>query len=281
MKNIKFLLLSGFFILLMITSPSVQAQDLPSGLNTVGVSVGDSFNIKVLANDLDLEAIIPDDDDLGFDFSEIGLDELKFELFNDLENESLIPEVGDVVIVTVETLPSSTSVGSISLELDGLKNNIETGFILGTPVTFIDWTVWVTYLNELVTKVESATDIGISLIINNSDTKFTSNVFLDFPIPAGLQPYLTSLEILQKMIYDKTTGIQEMMKVDLTYTSPSQLVGTQTQSLHYELTDEDITTSSNPETSIETTTTPGYELFATVLSITIVAVLIKYKKKNK
>ena len=278
MKNIKFLLFSGFFILLMISTPSIQAQDLPAGLNTVGVNQGDSFNIKVLANDFDLKAIVSEVNDLGFNFSEIGLNDLKFELYDEVVNEQLIPEANDIIVITVENLPAASSLGKISLELDGVTNDFETGFVIGTPVTFIDWNVWETYLQDLVTKVKSESEISISLIINNSATKFSSNLFLDFPIPDQLKTTLTSIKVTQEMVYDKTTGIQEMMKVDLTYKSTSDLVGTQSQSLHYVLTDENPSTS-NAESSIETTTSPGFEIFGSILSVAVFSVLIKYKKR--
>jgi hypothetical protein len=283
MKNNYLIPLIGFLLVLLVTSTAIQAHTLPEGLNTVGVNNGESFNIKVLENTLDLSQF--EDADLGFDFADVGLEELALKIYDAIQNKTVVPEAGDIIVVTVKEVPSATADGSISLSLEELTADLATGFLIGTPVTYTNWDVWETYLNELKDTVTTEGEITIGLDINQIGDYFRAEVDLDFSnkIPVDLSQLFDELKVKIIVKYEKTSGIQEMMQVNVTTDGPSVFSKGST-SLSYERTEEQppepTTTTENNGTGPDLESIPGFEFFIPVITIGIVSVAINRRRKR-
>jgi hypothetical protein len=282
MKKNYLMPLIGFLLVLLVTSPAIQAEELPSGLNTVGVNNGDSFNIKILENTLDLSDF--EDADFGFDLADLGLDDLANKINDTIKDETVIPEAGDIIVVTVVEVPSATAGGTISLSLEDLTGELETKFLLGTPVTYTDWDVWETYLNDLK---NLATSEGISLVLNvdKSGDNFLTEIDLDLSsqIPVDLSQLFDEIKVKIITKYEKTSGMQEMLQVNLTTDGPSVFSKGST-SLYYEQTDEQppepTTTTEDNGTGPDLESIPGFEFFIPVITIGIVSIAINRRRKR-
>ena len=285
MKNIKFLSLMGFLLLLVVSSPMIQAQELPAGLDTVGVNNGDTFNFLVSKNNLDLSSLGIDASvlaELGIDFSEFGIDTLNFEYHDAVNDITISPDEGDIVVVKVVDTAST----KISLTLDGVSVELDTGFLLGSPVSYINWDLWETYLGDLSVDITTEnSNITVGLDFTSSDvTYFVPEVSLDLPIPESLSELLTSFTVSLGLKYNKLSGIQERLEFNVTAVSTSQFIGTVKQSLIYELTTEEpsepTSTSETDEGTGPDLSVPGFEFAIPLLTIGVVAILVANRRKD-
>ena len=272
------------FLLGMLLASFVPSggTDVPLGLDQVGVVVGNEFNLNVKSNTLDLTVLGIDDlDVIGVDLGKIGINVLKFVITQG--ETSVTPKGNDIIKVKVTKLPSPGSagtaavLGAISLSLKGVTQEITTGFIIGTPVTFTEWQIWNETLHLLRGAVNQLTDFHMTLVINENDTHFTSDIILQIAVPQEAQQYIKSLVIQQVMSYEKTKGIQEMMTIKVTATSISAAIGSYSQLLHLERTTEQPTTASTDQ---ETTSLTGFDGLVTVLGIAVIIPVVRKISRN-
>jgi hypothetical protein len=278
MKNFKLLTILGFLLVLVSSSPMIQAQELPVGLDTVGVNNGDSFNVLVVNNTIDLEGLGIELSDLDFDFASLGITSLNLEYYDATNDVTISPDEGDIVVVEVV----DTENGKISLSLDGATVEVATGFLLGTPVAFVNWDLWETYLGDLEVTIETESDIELTLAIENGAEVFSVDVDVSFPIPAEFQQTLTSFSVNLLTEYSKDTGIQEKLKITVVTDGESILVK-RTMALQYTLTDQEppepTSTSESEEGTGPDLSVPGFEFAIPLLTMGVLAVLINRKRK--
>ena len=274
--------------ILLFTTPSL-AVDI--NRTSIGVQEGDTFNMKVVEDTLNLAQLDPLGISLtelvGDELSELVLDNLGISISDGVEN--LILDEGDVFTVKVDTLPSedSQTLGKIELTFQGVSEVVTTDFFLGTPVTFTDWDGWVEILDNITATVNDFNDTTaatVSRIHLNNNTHFGNKISVTFPLPEGVTT-VTGINLVQDMLYDKTTGILLFLSINLEVSL--DLGGTSSklsQTYEIEKTD-DSTSDESSETSStndgdESNPVPGFEFIVILVSLGTLAILFKKSKSR-
>jgi hypothetical protein len=279
----------GYFcsFVLFLFSSGVSAQ-----LNPIGVSMDDTFNFKVVENDLNPSAFGIDMNALSFNWSAIGLENFDFAVVDSVTNKIVIPGVGDILVIKITGLPTVdltdiaelttinntdeiinklvSNFGNMTITLYNVTQELPSAFLIGTPVALMVWDLWTDALNNL-----EFLNIGTSLFTINVDVDnsnalyFNSTIEVDFTVPSELSAAISSMSLTQTMSYEKSTGIQEHMLVSLTVSTP--LLGETTQKFHM------IRTTEEPSQTSESSSTHGFEIISLIIAGII---LIQIKRKH-
>lgn len=271
---IKFLLLTSFLVLGSFSQ--VQAQE-----SLVGVNVGDSFNYKVTANDFSSSQTGVNISDLisYYNFSQITLGtNYDFDSVIQSLNASLIPSVNDVFGVTVTQLPGSSSSGAVSFNYGSATKDVTTGFMVGTPVTTLNWTYWHDFVYELSS---STTDPTIVPGVYSNAQTFNATLTLTYSsVPQVLADKgFSQLSLDIEVYYDATTGVlnQEIFVVTASNPSVSTLKATQTFS--FERTDQALSSNQDNTSSNGSGPVPGFESVAALGSFVVLALYVNRKRR--
>jgi hypothetical protein len=270
----KFLIITAFLLIGTIGIGQVQAQDV----SHVGVKVGDSFNYKVTKNDFASSLSYFNELFTYYNISELSTNsQYNFSYLMQTINQTISPGVDSVVGITVVQLPTSTSdsvTGALNYTFGSTTKTVTTGFLIGTPVTFTDWSFWKTSLYNIATTTDSSADPQIVTgVFNNSET-FNATVSVTFAeVPDSLaNSGYNSLSVSLDAFYNATTGVLNSETITLKLQGTVPL----TQQFTFERTTQPLTSNSNTNTA--TSSTPGFEALAVLSAIPVVAVY--YKRKN-
>ncbi|MHA2366155.1 MAG: hypothetical protein ACXAC7_19500 [Candidatus Hodarchaeales archaeon] len=261
-------------------------------MNPIGVSMDDTFNFKVVENDLNPSAFGIDMNALSFNWSAIGLENFDFAVVDSVTNKIVIPGVGDILVIKITGLPTVdltdiaelttinntdeiinklvSNFGNMTITLYNVTQELPSAFLIGTPVALMVWDLWTDALNNL-----EFLNIGTSLFTINVDVDnsnalyFNSTIEVDFTVPSELSAAISSMSLTQTMSYEKSTGIQEHMLVSLTVSTP--LLGETTQKFHM------IRTTEEPSQTSESSSTHGFEIISLIIAGII---LIQIKRKH-
>lgn len=203
--------------------------------NSLGVTVGDKFNVEVLENPKDSMT-----DNQKGDFTQPkkeGLTRPKdqkgsssFSFFGNIELENFnlapviepLPSTGTVFTIKVLAVPTETEFGKISVTVRGSTKNYDTDFSFGSPIIYTDWDGWIEVLSNIE---ENTTDISDNIgsasvdIITNSATSFQSKITFTMVISEEKKAFIEEMKIIQEVGYDKTTGIQDSILVEFITTT--------------------------------------------------------------
>ncbi|MHA2365161.1 MAG: hypothetical protein ACXAC7_14475 [Candidatus Hodarchaeales archaeon] len=243
------------------------------------VAVGDSFNVKVVTNTLDLAALGLELSDIEeVDFAEFGLEDLGMTISDGIE--TLVPQTGEVFTVSVDTLPTDTADGAINVTFKEVSQVVPTDFYIGTPVVSVDWDGWIAKLDTLIAEANALENVTAETRSRtNNDTHFQNAVRLNVPVPAKLDLGIPEVMVDHDMLYDKTTGIMEMMKIDVT-ADTGTVIGSLTQTFHtVKTTDPPTPKASSSSESSSSSSAFGFELVTFVITFSVIGILVK--KRNK
>lgn len=273
--------------ILLFSTPSL-AIDI--NRTNIGVQKGDTFNMKVVEDTLNLAELdqlgISLTELVGDELSELGLNNLGISVSDGVEN--LIPDEGDVFTVKVDTLPSedSQTLGKIELTFLGVSEVFTTDFFLGTPVTFTDWDGWVEILDNItatVNELNDTTAATVSRIHLNNNTHFGNKISVTLPSPEDVTT-ITGINLIQEMLYEKSTGILLSLIVELEVSIDlGGTTSTLSQSFEIEKTDESASGASSSESSStsdsdDSNSVPGYDFVVIIFSLGILVILFKKHK---
>lgn len=279
MKNkLLFEALFLFSFLLIGAIGQGQAQDV----SKVGVAVGDSFNFEISQNDFYsastnyLNYLLTYYNDTLSSYT-VNSNYNLTSIINTL-NETIKPNVGDVIGITVVQLPNSNSLsGMLNYTYGSTTKEVLTGFLIGTPVTTTDWSSWIQFLNGIYKS--SSTD-GYQIITgaySNAQT-FNATISITFTsVPTQLSNLgYQSLSVDLYAYYNATTGVLNSEKLDLKIAgSPSG--PTSVQNFAFTRTNKQL--SSNTNTSSNGSgPVPGFEAIAVLVALPVVAALYKRRK---
>jgi hypothetical protein len=224
----------------------------------LGITPGDSFNVEVMENPSDNNPKKGNGDfqrpegftrpeDLTRPEGEQNLGGMFFANLQ-LENYILFPEIGQipstgiVFSVKIVSTPNGSTNGKIDISIRGSKDSYETDFSYGSPVVFTDWDGWVEILNDLEVNAALSNENIASFsveITTNSETTFQTKIIIDMVIAEERQEFISEMQIIQHVRYDKATGIQDLILVESrTVTS---FMGEMVQKFHIEFTTKGLT----------------------------------------
>ncbi len=277
----KFLIITAFLLIGTVGIGQAQAQDV-----NVNVKVGDSFNFKVTKNDFTQSASLLNGLITSFNTSVLTTNsEYNMSSFNVSSmlqsfNISKLPAQGSVIGITVAQLPttqlsnsSDKLTGALNVTYDSMTKTVTTGFLIGTPVVFTNWTFWKSALSSLQTTDPSANtqiDVGSS----TSTTAFSANVNITFnQLPSeytstSASYSFSSLKVALAASYDTTTGVLNSESVALTLQGQASV----TLTFAVARTTEGLSNSN-------TSSTPGFEAITLLGAIPLVAIYYKRKKE--
>ena len=195
--------------------------------NSLGVTVGDKFNVEVLENNQDsmtdkqkVDFTQPKDQKGSSPFSFFG--NIELENFNLAPVIEPLPSTGTVFTIKVLAVPTETEFGKISVTVRGSTKNYDTDFSFGSPIIYTDWDGWIEVLSNIE---ENITDISDNIgsasvdIITNSATSFQSKITFTMVISEEKKAFIEEMKIIQEVSYDKTTGIQDSILVEFITTT--------------------------------------------------------------
>ncbi|MHA2246316.1 MAG: hypothetical protein ACXADY_15235 [Candidatus Hodarchaeales archaeon] len=215
--------------------------------NSLGVTVGDTFNVEVMENPQDSmedrerpegfkppEEINPKDQEgRGFGFFGLGIDLDNFTLFPIIEE---IPSTGTVFAIKVLAIPNGTISGKISVSIRGSTTEYNTDFSYGSPIIFTDWNGWEDVLNKIEADAANSNDniekVNFDITKNSDD--FQSKITFTMTIPEERQEFMQEMVITQHVRYDKATGIQDLILIETKTTS--SMMGEMVQKIQLEFT---------------------------------------------
>lgn len=260
-----------FSFLLLGTIGQGQAQDI----SNVGVQVGDTFNYEVLANDFSGNTSYITYLLNYYNFSDYSISsEYNLTSVISVFNSSLVPNTNSVVGVTVVQLPTTNTLsGELNYTYGSVTKTVLTGFLLFTPVTFKDWNFWYKNLYNLQT-TSSIAEPTINVGVYNNSQTFNATLSITFSqVPDNLASLgYSSLTLELEAYYDATTGVanSEILNLKLNGNYPT------VKSFEIARTNKALTSNSN--TNIATNSTPGFEVFALLSALPVVAVYYRRRK---
>ena len=262
-----------FSFLLLGTFGQGQAQDV----SNVGVQVGDTFNYVVLANDFTSSTPYLTFLLNYYNFSEYSVSS-EYNLTNVIQtfNASIIPNVNDVVGVTVAQLPTpNTLSGELTYNYGSFNKTILTGFLLFTPVTFRDWSFWKTNLYNLDTTSPTAEPSITASVFNNLQT-FNASLSLTFTqIPDNLTKLgYSSLTLELDAYYNATSGVANSEAINLKLNGAYPTV----QSFEISRTSRSLSSNANNSSSNGSGPVPGFEAIALIGALPVVAIYYRRRK---
>jgi hypothetical protein len=258
---VKFLIITAFLLVSSI-GVGAQAQDV----SQVGVNVGDTFNFKVTQNDFSSSSSYLNELFTFYNISDLSTNsQYDFSSLMETINATTTPGKGSVVGITVAQLPSSSSssvTGALNYTYGSTTKTVVTGFLIGTPVTLIDWASWKTVLYNLQTTDTSA-DPQITPGVFQNDATFNASLSVTFgEVPSELANNgFISLTVKMDAYYNATTGVLNSEKIALTLTNSNSQLNI-LQEFAFARTTKSLTSSTNTNTS----STPGFE-FVPFLSV--------------
>lgn len=270
-------LIKSFLITLFIFA-SLFSQAKAQDISNVGVSVGDSFNFKVTQNDFSSNSYDINITELVSYYNLTSFNassQYDFSSLSKTLNASLLPSVGDVFGVKVLSLPDSTTSPTGKLEFDygTMSKNVTTGFIIGTPVVFKDWSFWKTFLYSLNNQTSEPT---VTPGVYNNTQTFNATLSIQFSsVPPQLSSF-NSLTLNVEAYYNAMTGVLNSETFQLVLTN-SQLSQPVTQTFSFARTTEPVTSNSSKITS--SGPVPGFEFIALIGGLSVLAVFIIRKRK--
>ncbi len=226
-------LLCIFLLGILILNIPITAFVVGLNKSMLGITTGDSFNVEVMENPRDSR---PERGSGNFqppegftrpeDFTRPeGERDIGGMVFGNLELENFIlfPEIGQlpstgiVFSVKIVSIPNGSTNGKLDIKIRGSKETYETDFSYGSPVVFTDWDGWVEILNGLEANAAPSNENIASFsveITTNSETTFQTKIIIDMIIDEERQEFMSEMQIIQHVRYDKTTGIQDLILVE-------------------------------------------------------------------
>lgn len=271
-------LLKSVFVILFI-SFSLFSQANAQDISKVGVSVGDSFNYKVTQNDFSSNSYNINVTELASFYNLTTLassSEYDFSSLANSLNASLLPGVGDVFGVKVLSLPdTATSLsGKLEFNYGSMSKNVTTGFFIGTPVVFKDWSFWKTFLYSLNNQTSEPT---VTPGVYNNTQTFNATLSIHYStVPKELDSF-DSLTVNLEAYYDAVTGVlnSEMLQIVL---ANSQLPEPVTQTFSFARTVEPVTANTSSKLT-SSGPVPGFEFIALLGGLSVLSVFIIRKRK--
>ena len=266
---IKSLILFSFLLIGSIGQGQVLGQDV----SNVGVSVGDSFNYKITKNDFTQTSAYINELITFYGIENIS-SSYNFDFSSLIEtlNATIVPGEGSVLGVTVAQIPGTDAVGALNYTYGSTTKTITTGFLLGTPVTFMDWSFWKDLLYALQDKYGTNSEPVITAGVYNDTSTFNATLSIQYnTVPADLASNgFTSLTVSMDAKYDATTGVVNSETFSITLGGQQVPV---VNTFSFQKTTASLTSKSDTNTS-----SPGFEAIALLGALPVVAVFYRRRK---
>jgi hypothetical protein len=220
-------------IVILILNIPFTALVVSLDKSMLGVAPGDYFNIEVLENPLDSmpekrsgdftkpEGFTRPEDftkpEEGLFIANLELED--FLLFPEIER---LPSTGTVFTIKIFSTPNGSKNGELDITIRGSTTRYETDFSYGSSVVFTDWNSWINILNNYETNAMLSNDEIESFsveVTTNDEMFFQTQIVVNMAIPDEKQEFISERQIIQHVRYDKSTGIQDLILVEIKTTS--------------------------------------------------------------
>jgi hypothetical protein len=128
-----------------------------------------------------------------------------------------LPPVGEKIDFNVSKIPQNSFPGRLSINISQNFTELNLFFVLGEPVVSNNWERWTEILNTMVDEeiIDNKSIALVDLVLN--DTFFQSVLIFKPEIPSSIQFIVRSIEIKQTLRYFVSSGIQDLMEVEITF----------------------------------------------------------------
>lgn len=202
-----------FILFLFINGPKFILAKT-EGEPSFGVNIGDRFKLLVTDMPNPPSASEGGDPPAGVNFTA---------LFNlNLDNFTLrpiidpLPSIGTPISLNITKLANNSSFGNIRYNVSQNYTDIASNFILGEPVVSNNWERWIEVINTMEAK-KIIDDKAITVVhLELNESYFTSILLFKPKIPDSISFMVSKFEIEQTLRYFVTSGIRDLIKVEIT-----------------------------------------------------------------
>ncbi len=128
-----------------------------------------------------------------------------------------LPPVGEKIGFNVSKIPKDSFPGRLSINISHNYTEKDSFFVLGEPVVSNNWERWIEILNTMANEeiIDNKSIILVDLVLN--DTFFLSVLLFKPEIPSSIKFIVRSIEIKQTLRYFISSGIQDLIEVEITF----------------------------------------------------------------
>ena len=178
-----------------------------------GVNIGDNFNL--LVTDVPERPSASQGGELPAGVNITALLNLDLDNFTLRPIIDPLPPIGTSISLNITELPNNSSPGIIRYNISQNYTEIDANFVLGEPVVSTEWDRWVELINTMGAK-QIVDDKAITVIhLELNATYFTSILLFEPEIPDSIQLLVHSIEIKQTLRYFVSSGIRDLIKVEI------------------------------------------------------------------
>lgn len=130
---------------------------------------------------------------------------------------SPLPPVGEKIVFNVSKIPQNSFPGRLSINISQNYTEMDLFFVLGEPVVSNNWKRWTEILNTMANEeiIDNKSISLVDLVLN--DTFFQSVLLFKPEIPSSIRFIVRSIEIKQTLRYFVSSGIQDLIEVEITF----------------------------------------------------------------
>ncbi len=202
-----------FIIILLFVSDSMfilakNGADLPFGVN-----LGDHFNL--LVTDIPERPSVSQGGELPAGVNISALLNLKLDNYTLRPVINPLPPVGTSISLNITKFPTNSSPGIICYNISQNYTEIGSNFVLGEPVVSIDWDRWLELINTMEAQ-KIVDDKEITVIHLELNATYFTSILLFMPrIPDSIRVMVPSIKIKQTLRYFVSSGIRDLIKVEI------------------------------------------------------------------
>lgn len=128
-----------------------------------------------------------------------------------------LPPVGEKIDFNVSKIPQNFFPGRLNIDTSQNFTEMDLFFVLGEPVVSNNWKQWRDILNTMANEkiIDNKSIVLVDLVQN--DTFFQSVLLFKPEIPSSIRFIVRSIEIKQTLRYFISSGIQDLIKVEITF----------------------------------------------------------------
>ena len=217
-----------------------------------GVNIGDHFNM--LVTDIPERPSVSEGGELPAGVNVSALLNINYDNFTLRPIIKPLPKVGTSISMNITQFPNNSLPGIINCNISQNYTKIESNFVLGEPVVSNNWDRWLELINTMEEQ-KIVDDKAITVIhLEVNETYFTSILLFKPTIPDVIKLLVPSIEIKQTLRYFVTSGIRDLIKVDISISVVFFGTSLSTTSLKY-ISDSysklESSSSSSPPSSLD------------------------------
>ena len=210
--NRTYLLVTLFVILLFVNdSKFILAEN---GVDqSFWVNIGDQFNL--LVTDTPERPSVSQGGELPAGVNITALLNLNLDNFTLRPIIDPLPAIGTPISYNITKFPISSAPGIIRYNISQNYTNFNSNFILGEPVVSTEWDRWLNLINTMEDQQTVDDKVMTVNYLELNETYFTSILSFKPEIPDSIRLLVPSIEIKQTLRYFVSSGIRDLIKVEI------------------------------------------------------------------